>query len=114
MNSTPQKDGCGDACKKKEMTCKLTSLELRQRKATVIASLKKQIVERKELSNGFSYKFKGTDSVIDELTMFIKTERQCCDFFEFGLSVKGDGSTAWLTITGEQGVKDFITTELDM
>jgi hypothetical protein len=31
------------------LTCKLTTPELQQRKATVIASLKKQVIERKEL-----------------------------------------------------------------
>lgn len=96
------------------MTCKLTSPELRERKATVLANLKKQVIERKELPNGFSYKFTGTDGMVDELATFIKTERQCCDFFEFGLSIKGDASAVWLTITGEKGVKDFIKTELEM
>jgi hypothetical protein len=71
-----------------------------------------QVVERKELPNGFSYTFKGTDSLIDEL-VFFKTERQCCDFFDFDLSIKGDGSAACLTITGQQGVKNFITAELE-
>ena len=94
------------------VACKLTTPELQQRKATVIASLKGQVLEKQELSNGFSYKFKGTDSVIDELTTFIKTERLCCSFFEFDLKISGDASFAWLTITGPKGAKDFIINEL--
>lgn len=54
---------------------------MQKRKATVIASLKSQIIEKKELENGYIYKFKGNDPVLDELAEFIKTERQCCDFF---------------------------------
>lgn len=96
----------------KEMTCKLTSRALQERKATVMASLKKKIAERKELPNGYSYKFDGTDNIIDEITTFIKTERLCCDFFDFAITVKGDGSAAWLTITGQEGVKEFIVSEL--
>jgi hypothetical protein len=99
---------------KKPVTCKLTSPELRQRKAIVIASLKRKIVVKKELPNGFAYQFKGSDANIDELTTFVKTERLCCDFFDFSLSVKGDGTTAWLTITGPKGAKEFIKTELQL
>ncbi|WP_134089038.1 hypothetical protein [Olivibacter sp. XZL3] len=104
-------DGCGDA---RPLTCKLTSPEIQQRKATVIASLKKQVLEKMELSNGYSYKFKGDDSVLTELTEFIKTERLCCDFFDFGIKVSGDMSASWLSITGPAGTKDFITAELGL
>lgn len=105
---------CTEDCEKKEITCKLTSPEIRERKATVIASLKKKIILKKELPNGFSYQFKGSDANIDELTTFVKTERLCCDFFDFSLIVKGDGTIALLTITGPKGAKDFIKKELEL
>ncbi|ANH81734.1 hypothetical protein A8C56_12765 [Niabella ginsenosidivorans] len=108
MNSNDQ------TAREKKISCKLTDAEMRKRKATVIASLKKQVIERKELENGFYYQFPGTDRIIDELAAFIKTERLCCDFFDFDLSVKGDASRALLRITGPQGTKSFITTELDL
>lgn len=110
--------GISDAnvgAEQKEMCCKLTSREFQERKATVIASLKKQVIGKKELENGFSYKFKGSDETIDELIHFIKTERICCDFFEFNLSVNGDpDKSVWLTITGKKGAKDFISEEMDL
>ncbi|HQS22873.1 MAG TPA: hypothetical protein PLJ41_00450 [Sediminibacterium sp.] len=106
-------DNCGETTGK-TLSCKLTSPEMQQRKATVIASLKKQVIEKKELTNGYSYKFKGTDSVVNELADFVKTERLCCDFFDFELKIAGDASTAWLTITGQKGAKDFIKTELEL
>ncbi|MEC3880244.1 hypothetical protein [Parapedobacter sp. 10938] len=40
-----------------QLACKLTSPELRERKETVIASLKKQLLDRKELSDGYAFKF---------------------------------------------------------
>src|SRR4051812_1146362 len=70
---------------KSSLTCKLTTPELRKRKETVIASLKKQMLQKKELKNGYAYKFAGTDKIIDELAEFVKTERACCDFFVFNL-----------------------------
>lgn len=113
MNTDSSKTGCLDDCRKTEFYCKLTSPELQQRKATVITSLKKKILETKELENGYAYKFHGTDQMIGELTTFIKTERECCDFFTFTIVVAGDKSTVWLELTGEEGVKDFIKSELE-
>lgn len=97
-----------------ELSCKLTSKDLQERKATIIASLKKQVLEKKELQNGYAYRFSGTEKIMDDLIEFIKTERQCCDFFTFTLTFSGDGTEAWLELTGPDGSKDFISTELGM
>ena len=117
-----QQAPCDDECCKKApatkkgtaLTCKLTSPELRERKATVIANLKKQVIEKKELKNGYAYRFDGSDAMIDQLTDFIKTERMCCDFFTFNISVSGDKSEAWLQIAGPKGAKEFIVSELEL
>lgn len=113
-SSTVCSDDCQATNKKGHLSCKLTTPELRQRKETVINSLKTQIVEKKELKNGFAYKFTGTDKMVDELAEFVKTERACCDFFVFNLSITGDKSAAWLEITGPKEAKDFIKTELGL
>lgn len=111
--------GCSDSCcrakhKKVNLACKLHSDELQKRKETVLASLKGQVKEKKELGDGYAFKFDGSDKVIDELTEFIKTERECCEFFTFGLSIAGDKNEAWLQLTGPDGAKDFITSELGL
>lgn len=105
---------CYNSGAKPALACQLTGPELQKRKASVLASLKKQVVDKKELADGYSYKFAGTDSVMEELVNFIKTERMCCDFFEFTLKVAGDASATWLNITGPEGAKDFINTELEL
>lgn len=109
---TQRKTAGSDGCTAGPMACKLTSPELQERKETVITRLRQQILARKELQNGYAFKFEGTDSVLDELAEFIKTERECCSFFTFVLSVKGDRSESWLELTGAEGVKDFIISEL--
>ena len=96
------------------LTCKLTSAELQKRKATIIAKLKTNILAKTELPNGYTYTFTGSDARIDELTEFIKTERQCCDFFDFTLKVAGKGTNAWLSITGPGTAKQFIHSELGL
>ncbi|SFE50638.1 hypothetical protein SAMN03003324_00713 [Pedobacter antarcticus] len=112
QNGSVCSDDCTAKNKSDQMSCKLTSPELQKRKETVIASLKQQILEKKELQNGYAFKFKGTDEILDELTEFIKTERECCDFFTFAMSIGGDKKEAWLELTGANGVKEFITAEL--
>jgi hypothetical protein len=94
----------------KPITCKLTTPELQKRKATVIAELKALVLNRKELSNGFSYEFQGSDEVLDKLNTFIKTERLCCDFFTFQLTV--EENTALLNLTGPEGAKEFLKEEI--
>ncbi|MEM6844329.1 MAG: hypothetical protein AAF944_05705 [Bacteroidota bacterium] len=97
-----------------KLNCTLTTQELQKRKRTVLKSLKAQIVEKKELEDGYAFKYPGTDKILDELIEFIKTERACCNFFLFGLSISGDQSETWLRLTGPKGAKDFISTELDL
>lgn len=98
---------------KKAFACKLSSPELQKRKATVIAQLKSIIVEKVELSNGFSYKFKNTDATIDLLANFIKTERECCDFFNFNMFVSRD-QYILMDISGAEGIKTFIHDEIGL
>jgi hypothetical protein len=98
--------------KSTELSCKLSSPELKERKATVLTSLRKKVIEKKELANGYAFRFEGSDKTLDELFEFIKTERECCDFFTFNLSISGDKSEAWLELTGVDGAKDFVTNEL--
>ncbi len=109
---------CSTKCQAKNkdgvLVCKLSSPEMQERKATVLNSLKKQLLERRELENGYAFKFTGTDEMVDELTEFIKTERTCCGFFTFNLSVSGDASEAWLELTGPDGAKDFVIEELGL
>lgn len=97
-----------------ELSCKLTTPELHERKETVLESLKNKITAKEELENGYALKFPGSDRILDELTEFVKTERACCEFFVFGLSISGDKSEIWLELTGPVGAKDLISTELEL
>jgi hypothetical protein len=95
------------------LTCKLTTPELQQRKKTVIAELKNQVLEKVETDQGFKYKFDGSDKMLDLLNSFIKTERLCCDFFVFNLTASSDTKFTWLELSGPEGTKDFIKHEVD-
>jgi hypothetical protein len=92
-----------------ELSCTLTGPELQQRKSTILSSLSEKILETTESENGFSFRFSGGDEILDELITFIKSERQCCSFFTFNLSVS---EFIWLELSGPTGAKEFIKTEM--
>ena len=92
--------------------CKLSTPALQLRKATVISKLRAVLSGKTELSNGFAYTFEASDEILDQLNEFIKTERICCDFFSFQLTIAGENAT--LALTGPDGVKDFLTTEIGL
>jgi hypothetical protein len=94
------------------IACKLTSPELQKRKATVIAALKALVLEKQELENGYSFRFDGGDEILDQLTEFIKTERLCCNFFTFQLTV--EDTVVELRLTGPEGAKAFIAEEIGL
>lgn len=117
-NAKPEDSACTVECqpgsKTHELSCKLTTAEFRERKTTLLAGLKAQVLEKKELLNGYAFKFPGTDKMLDELTGFIKSERQCCDFFTFNLTVSGTKPEIWLELTGPEGAKEFVSSELGL
>ncbi len=96
-----------------KISCKLTTPELRLRKATVLVSLKERVLEKLELANGFRYRFDISDQTLDLLSDFIKTERLCCDFFTFSLTVANQDSPVWLELSGPVGTKAFMENEIE-
>lgn len=94
----------------KTLTCKLTTPDLQKRRATVISELKGLVIRKQPLTSGLKFSFESQDEVLDKLVDFIKSERLCCDFLSFQLSVVED--TATLEITGPEGTKDFLEHEV--
>jgi hypothetical protein len=96
----------------KAIACKLTSEELRERKAGAIASLKNKIQETVETEHGYAFRFAGSDETLGELMVFIQSERACCEFFTFKLGIQDTQSPIWLEISGAEGTKSFIKEEM--
>jgi hypothetical protein len=96
------------------LSCKLTTPEMKEHKRTVVQELKKLILETVETEGGFKYRFEGSDKILDLLNGFIKTERQCCDFFVFNLMVSSVEDAAWLELSGPEGTKDFIKQVMEL
>jgi len=66
----------------------------------------------KELSNGYAVGVPSTRENILAVAELISLERVCCSFFHFDLEVGKTDQPLWLRITGGNGVKEFLKTEL--
>jgi hypothetical protein len=96
------------------LACKLTTPELRHRRATVIAELFSQVVSTEETDDGFVYTLPANGATIAQIASFIETERGCCEFFSFRLSVPSPSEHLSLEITGPAGTKEFLRSELGL
>ena len=65
-----------------------------------------------ELENGYAFCFGANPGVLPRITEFITLERLCCPFFGFTISVEPNDGAIWLRLTGREGVKPFIQTEI--
>jgi hypothetical protein len=94
--------------------CKLGALDAKQRAQhqTLSRQLHEGIEEVKELPNGYAFRLPGETSTILSVAEWVTLERLCCPFFAFALEVEGEGKPLWLRMTGRDGVKAFMQSEL--
>lgn len=76
----------------------------------MIRELSQILVKREVLPDGLRFTFNSGDETLDTLVDFIKSERQCCDFLSFRLSVSDD--EALLELTGPKGTREFLEREI--
>jgi hypothetical protein len=98
------------------LVCNLTALnaEQRERHRVVLKQLRQVGQEVREVTNGYAFRFLAEISVLLLLAEFITLEHRCCPFLEFTLQVKTERGPAWLTVTGPEGVKEFLRAELGL
>jgi len=77
----------------------------------LVEALLQAITERRELSDGYSFRVDNEHLTTDQLVEWVNLERQCCPFFGFEILWEPENGPVWLQLTGSQGVKDFIRDE---
>jgi hypothetical protein len=80
------------------------------RRQELAAHLQTTTQEVQERPDGYAFRYPA-DSFF-AAAEFVALERRCCPFFRFQLDLAPDGGPLWLSITGEEGVKDFLLAEL--
>lgn len=66
----------------------------------------------RELADGFEFEFAGDGEIVQKVAEWAAGERRCCPFFDIELRFAHDHDGLWLRLTGREGVKQFIRTDL--
>lgn len=66
--------------------------------------------ERREVEGGYAFRF-GPEW-LEHVTGFVRNERRCCEFLEFGITVAPARGPVWLRLTGPEGTQEFLRAEL--
>jgi len=96
------------------IACDLTALAAEERalRRELARKVFGAVVERRELDRGFAFRIDLTLASLAQAGEWIGLERRCCPFFDFRIDVGREGGAAWINITGGDGVKEFLRSEL--
>jgi hypothetical protein len=98
--------------RKLPIACFLPNHEQAKRREVIANDIFKKAEEVRELRDGFSFRYPGTDEWISKISEFIMFERKCCPFFTFELLFASNTAPVYLHIRGSKDVKEFIKKEL--
>ncbi len=96
------------------IACVLEALtgEKRKRRRVLVEQLSQTVTGLTELETGFLLQLRNDGSVREIAEELMVLEQKCCPFLEFALQGAHSGDSIWLSITGKDGVKEFLRQEL--
>jgi hypothetical protein len=94
------------------IACCLTSAELRERAATLLAQFRSAVIGTEELPNGYAFRVPGDRKWIATIAKMIVAERECCPFLTFEFVAQPSMGPVVVRVTGPAGTKDFLKTVL--
>ena len=94
--------------------CDFSAMEREQKKrhSFLAGKLLPKHLEMKELPDGYAFRFPNDRELFNGLSELAILERICCPFLTITLELQRDQGPTWLSLTGEDGVKDFLRAEL--
>jgi hypothetical protein len=90
------------------VACTLADAELRERRATILDSVRHAVVDITSLPDGYLYRFDSTSEILSHLARLVDLERQCCAFLTFRIIVAAGRKPICLEITGPPEAKRVI------
>jgi hypothetical protein len=94
------------------IACSLTTLEFRDREATIFAQFRCAVIETEELEEGYAFRLPGDSKSIKLIAELIVAERQCCRFLAFEIAVLPNMGPVIVRAIGPAGTKEFLRTVL--
>lgn len=94
------------------IACSLTTAELRDREAALLAQFRAAVIETEELQDGYAFHLPGDGRWIELAAELIVAERECCPFLTFELAALPNMGQVIVRATGPAGAKQFVRTIL--
>ena len=100
--------------KESPLACDMSAIEPELRAGHVATGeeLFRAAEEISELPDGYAFRLPADLETLLKAAEFISLERLCCPVLGFALEVEPEGGSAWLRLTGREGVKEFIREEV--
>jgi|SRR5712691_13146756 len=96
------------------IACTLGPAALKARREDLLGGLVRRAEERIDVPNGYRVRFQSEPGLLTTIARVIETERQCCRFLRFDLTVEPDECAVWLEFTGPPGTREFLAGMLDL
>ena len=96
------------------IACSLTSAELREREATLLAQFRAAIIKTEELQNGYAFHIPGDADSFRQVAELIVAERECCPFLVFEVSALPNMGPVTVRVSGPDGTKEFLSSLLGL
>ena len=94
------------------MACSLTTVELRDRAAALLAQFRAAVIETEELQEGYAFRLPGDGRWIGLLAELIVAERECCPFLKFEMAALPNKGSVIVRVNGPADTKEFLRTVL--
>jgi hypothetical protein len=92
------------------IACSLTTVELRDREATLLAQFRSAVIETEELKEGYAFRLPGDGEWIRLIAELIMAERECCPFLTFEMTAHSNIGPVTIQVSGPVGTKEFLRT----
>jgi hypothetical protein len=109
-----QVEPSAEAKQESPLACDLSALnpEQRKRKEELGATLRSLRKGVRELPDGVEFELPSDARAFQAAAEWASLERLCCPFFDFDLRLEREGGPLRLSLTGREGVKQFINAEI--
>jgi hypothetical protein len=91
------------------VACTLTDDEMRERRRTILDSVRGAVLDITPLPDGYAYRFEASSENLSQLARLVDLERQCCAFLTFRIIVEAGPQPLCLEIKGPAEAKAMIS-----
>lgn len=96
------------------IACSLSTAQLREREATLLAQFRAAIVKTEQLQDGYAFHSPGDGDRIRQVAELIAAERECCPFLVFEVSAHPNMGPVTVRVSGPAGTKEFLSSLLGL